>query len=313
MTKLKDVATGETEDATWGIERMSESRERMIATNGVKLWTARQGYGVPVALLHGGPGACDYLEPVAEIIEDLAECLRFDQRGCGRSEKLPPYDMPTAIEDLEGLRNACGVEQWTLVGHSWGCCLALAYAVAHPDRVTSLVLISPHALLGRGPWNDEYRTNFSLRLNRETLARYKELRDRLPPASPDGARPIQDELVDIQRPTDYAPATHPSKFITFDHPPAHEVNAQLNKAWNAHAADPKFQSAAKALKIPKILIHGEEDPRPAWPNKQFAEDSTGSLFRLIPKSGHYPWVESPQVLAHAIRSFLVRHAGATTM
>jgi pimeloyl-ACP methyl ester carboxylesterase len=87
----------------------------------------------------------------------------------------------------------------------------------------------------------------------------------------------------------------------------------LNKAWNAYAADAKYQLAAKTLNIPKLLIHGEEDPRPAWPGKQFAEDSTGSLFRLIPKSGHYPWVESPQVLAHAIRSFLVRHSGATTM
>src|SRR5205809_1103300 len=59
---------------------MSDARERLIESNGVKLWTARQGYGVPVALLHGGPGACDNLAPVADMIDDLAECLRFDQR-----------------------------------------------------------------------------------------------------------------------------------------------------------------------------------------------------------------------------------------
>lgn len=292
---------------------MPDARERMIQTNGVKLWTARQGFGVPVALLHGGPGACDYLAPIAEMIEDLAECLRFDQRGCGRSENKPPYDVASAVADLDGLRSACGVNQWTVIGHSWGCCLALAYAVEHPDRVTSLILISPHQLLGRGPWSDEYRTNFSLRLKSETLHRYRELRERLPNASPDEAKQIQDELIEIQRPTDYAHGTDPSKFLHFEHEPAHEVNALLNKSWYTHAADAKFQASARAIRTPKLLLHGEEDPRPAWPNKQFAEDSTNSLFRLIPKAGHFPWTENPEVLAAALRSFLVRHAGATTI
>jgi proline iminopeptidase len=221
--------------------------------------------------------------------------------------------MASAIADLEGLRVACRVERWNLVGHSWGSCLALAYATEHPDRVRSLVLISPHQLMGRGPWNDEYRTNFSLRLDRETLKRYVTLRNNLPTASTEEAKQIQDALVEIQRPTDFAPGVDPARYITFEYPPAHEVNSVLNKAWNAYAADPKYQSAAKTLNIPKLLVHGEEDPRPAWPNKQFAEDSTHSLFRVIPKAGHFPWIESPQVLAHAIRSFLVRHAEATTM
>jgi proline iminopeptidase len=105
----------------------------------------------------------------------------------------------------------------------------------------------------------------------------------------------------------------PSRFICFGYPPVFEVNVLLNKEWNAHAADPNFQSKAKSLAIPKLLLHGEEDPRPAWPNKQFADDSTNSLFRLIPKAGRFPWIGSPEVLASALRSFLVRHAGATTM
>jgi proline iminopeptidase len=292
---------------------MTEARERIIESNGVKLWTARQGYGVPVALLHGGPGACDYLAPVAEMIEDLAECLRFDQRGCGRSEDKPPYDMQSAIADLDGLRIACGVEQWTLVGHSWGCCLALAYAVEYPERVVSMALISPHGLLGRGKWNDEYRTNFSLRLTRETQKRYVELRNRLPDATGEEIRQIQDELSEIQRPTDCAPGLDPSKFPQFDHRPNFEVNSILTKAWNAFAADNEFQIEAKTLAMPKLILHGEEDPRPAWQNKQFAQDSTHATFRLIPRAGHFPWIESPQVLSNALRSFLVRHAGATTM
>ena len=77
------LPSGERESALRNLS-MPDARERMIETNGVKLWTARQGFGVPVALLHGGPGACDYLAPIAEMIEDgtlPSEPNPFDKRS----------------------------------------------------------------------------------------------------------------------------------------------------------------------------------------------------------------------------------------
>lgn len=57
--------------------------------------------------------------------------------------------MERAIADLESVRAALGLDQWMVVGHSWGSDLGLRYAVEHPEVVTSLVGIA-----GRGPQRD---------------------------------------------------------------------------------------------------------------------------------------------------------------
>ena len=48
--------------------------------------------------------------------------------------------LPHLIADMEAIREKFGFERWMIVGGSWGATLALAYAQAHPDRVTGIVL-----------------------------------------------------------------------------------------------------------------------------------------------------------------------------
>ena len=48
--------------------------------------------------------------------------------------------LPHLIADMEMIREKFGFERWMVVGGSWGATLALAYAQAHPDRVTGIVL-----------------------------------------------------------------------------------------------------------------------------------------------------------------------------
>src|SRR5205823_7167532 len=70
------------------------------------------------------------------------------QRGCGRSTphaSLPETDVSVnttqhLLADIELLREHLGVDRWLVFGGSWGSTLALAYAEAHPDRVTELIL-----------------------------------------------------------------------------------------------------------------------------------------------------------------------------
>jgi proline iminopeptidase len=67
----------------------------------------------------------------------------FDQRGAGRSRplgELRENTTPHLVEDIETLRRFLGIERWLLFGGSWGSTLALAYAQAHPERVTGCVL-----------------------------------------------------------------------------------------------------------------------------------------------------------------------------
>ena len=99
--------------------------------------------GKPVVFLHGGPGAG--ASPDHRRFFDPAhyKILVFDQRGAGRSTPLGDLtDNTTAdlIADIEGLRGHLGIESWLVFGGSWGSTLALAYAQAHPERVTGLIL-----------------------------------------------------------------------------------------------------------------------------------------------------------------------------
>ena len=99
--------------------------------------------GVPVLLLHGGPGTgCS---PAQRRFFDPAHyrAVLFDQRGAGRSRpqsETIDNTTPHLVADIERLRRHLGIERWLVFGGSWGSTLALAYAQAHPERCRALVL-----------------------------------------------------------------------------------------------------------------------------------------------------------------------------
>jgi len=96
-----------------------------------------------VLFVHGGPGSGASARHRRYFNPNKWNIVLFDQRGCGRSEPLFELETNTLmaqIDDMERLREALGVERWTLFGPSWGSTLALAYAQAHPERVETLVV-----------------------------------------------------------------------------------------------------------------------------------------------------------------------------
>jgi proline iminopeptidase len=99
--------------------------------------------GKPVVVLHGGPGGGS--SPTLRRFHDPVHyhIILFDQRGCGNSTPHACLTDNTTwhlVADIEMLRKYLGVETWQVFGGSWGSTLALAYAQAHADRVTELVL-----------------------------------------------------------------------------------------------------------------------------------------------------------------------------
>jgi proline iminopeptidase len=130
--------------------------EQFVMSEGARLWTAVQGGGIPLVLGSGGPGCCDYLAPVAAMLDDLAQVIRFEARGCGRSEALPPYSVETCLADLEAIRRHYGVERWIVGGHSAGADLALAYALAYPERVLGIICISGGRVHNDREWHRVY-------------------------------------------------------------------------------------------------------------------------------------------------------------
>jgi proline iminopeptidase len=100
-------------------------------------------YGEPALFLHGGPGS--NTSPVHRRFFNPAyyDVVLFDQRGCGKSTPSActiDNTTPHLVDDIERLRVHLGVNKWLVFGGSWGSALALAYAQAHPERVTGLIL-----------------------------------------------------------------------------------------------------------------------------------------------------------------------------
>ena len=130
--------------------------ESFVDSNGINIWTTRTGEGYPVMFCNGGAGCCDYLAPVAGMLGDMAQVIRFEQRGCGRSQPVPPYDIETCLIDLENIRRHYQIDRWIIGGHSWGADLALIYALEHPLHVAGLICISGGRIHNDREWHDEY-------------------------------------------------------------------------------------------------------------------------------------------------------------
>ncbi|GAB3410642.1 prolyl aminopeptidase [Schumannella luteola] len=104
--------------------------------------------GKPVVFLHGGPGAGTAPWQRRFFDPERYRIVLFDQRACGRSTPHagdPETDLSAVttqhlVADIETLRIHLGVDRWQVFGGSWGSALALAYAQAHPEAVTELVL-----------------------------------------------------------------------------------------------------------------------------------------------------------------------------
>jgi proline iminopeptidase len=104
--------------------------------------------GKPALVLHGGPGSGCTPWHLRLFDPHAYRVVLFDQRNCGRSTphaSEPHIDLSTnttqnLIADIERLRIHLGIEHWLVGGGSWGSTLALAYAEAHPDRVSEMIL-----------------------------------------------------------------------------------------------------------------------------------------------------------------------------
>jgi proline iminopeptidase len=99
--------------------------------------------GIPAVFLHGGPGSGS--QHLHRRLFDPARfhAFLFDQRGAGRSHPYLSLEANTTqhlIADIEAIRGHFGIDRWLVVGGSWGSTLAIAYAEAHPERVTGLVM-----------------------------------------------------------------------------------------------------------------------------------------------------------------------------
>lgn len=120
-----------------------------IPVDGHRVWYRRVGSGgIPLLLLHGGPGAGhDYLEPLEGLALDR-EVVFFDQLGCGRSDQPDDrslWRIERFVREIDTVRAALRLERIHLLGQSWGGWLGIEYLLSQPRGIVSATLASTSA------------------------------------------------------------------------------------------------------------------------------------------------------------------------
>ncbi|WP_028812922.1 alpha/beta fold hydrolase [Streptomyces flavidovirens] len=272
----------------------------LTTDDGAKLWAERTGEGDPVILCHGGPGLWDMFDDVARLLTGRGAAVhRWDQRGCGRSERRGPYSVARSVADLDAVRKHFGLETVTLLGHSWGARLALHYALAHPRRVTRLVYVSGTGIGPDSGWYPEFTGNLRAAIG-DRLPRWEELK-----ALERRTEAQEREMCVLQWSADFAGPDREralrlaERMATPWYGVNHECNAEIN-AETRTMSEHQLHAACGGLRMPVLIVDGEQDIRP--------RDAVDSLAQALPDvsrvtlagAGHMPWAESPAEFAAAV-------------
>ncbi|HVT60155.1 MAG TPA: alpha/beta hydrolase [Thermoanaerobaculia bacterium] len=279
--------------------------EGAVPLPGGSLHYTVRGRGQPILVLSGGPGfSGDYMTPVATQLAASFNTILPDQRGTGRSriEKLDSTTMTLqlAVEDLELLRRHLGIGPWTVLGHSWGGILAMAYLAAHPEAVRALVLIS-----SGGPtagFFEPFGDNIESRLLPADLDAVAFWRDPVQKQA-DPQRASYESLrakvpayfFDRKKAWTFVAAMRPEGYTS-------AVNRLLIQDLQKTAYDLR-QPLARA-RLPALVVQGRQDPVPESVALEIHALLQGSQLKIVERSGHFPWLEQPKELFDTVFGFL---------
>ncbi len=118
-----------------------------ISPDGTGIHYKTFGSGSPLLIVNGGPGMnSDGFENLALILSKNSRTIIYDQRGTGKSIlKLldtSTVNMKKMIDDIESLRKELHIEEWSVLGHSFGGMVASYYATLYPNRIKTMILSS---------------------------------------------------------------------------------------------------------------------------------------------------------------------------
>ncbi len=268
-----------------------------LAVDGCVLRGHRGGSGAPALLLHGGAAVPDYLGDCAAELDGVFETVRYTQRGTPPSDALGPYTIERHVADAVAVLDWIGAERAWAIGHSWGGHLALHLALAHPDRLTGLLLIAP---LGADPEVlAEQGANMARGLTADQIARIEQIEERRRAGAV-----TEPELVER------IALMWPEYFVVREaapEPPRHvgvEASIGTNRSIAEHFAQGTLKRGLPGLQLPALFVHGEGDPMPPRSTEITAALIPRAQVETIPDCGHFPWLERPEQFRPAVERLL---------
>jgi proline iminopeptidase len=279
--------------------------EGMRLIDGTQLYCKSIGTGIPLVILHGGPGLDhSYFLPQMEKLADTYELIFFDQRGCGRSSvrlDSSAMTLDALVEDIDRVRDAYNLNTMNLMGHSWGGLLAMFYAIKHGDRLNSLILVNstpPTSELRSASFKIiEQRATREDSLAQAALAQTTEFKRRDPAA-------MQKYFRLLFRGTFRNRSMADELTLTFgpDYGARSRLIQYLAKDRQLQTYD--LLSRLAAITCPVLIVGSDFDLSPPGANEAIHSRIEGSRYVVIKNCGHFPFIEAPAQFFPLIRDFL---------
>ena len=293
---------------------MKQGTKIITLDNGYHLWTNTQGEGnIHLLALHGGPGGNhEYWEDAAEQLKKQGlnvQVTMYDQLGSLYSDQ-PDFSDPEIakkyltyeyfLDEVDEVREKLGLDNFYLIGQSWGGLLVQEYAVKYGQHLKGAIISSMVDEI------DEYvdRVN-ELRektLSPEAVAFMKECE-----AKNDYSNPKYQEYVQVMN-EQYVDRKQPSKLY-------HLKDLGGTAVYNVFQGDNEFvitgklkdwhfRDQLKNIKVPTLITFGEHETMPIETAKTMNSLTPNSQLVTTPDGGHHHMVDNPDVYYKHLADFI---------
>ncbi len=293
---------------------MKHGTKIITLDNGYHLWTNTQGEGdIQLLALHGGPGGNhEYWEDAAEQLKKQGlnvQVTMYDQLGSLYSDQ-PDFSDPEIakkyltyeyfLDEVDEVREKLGLDNFYLIGQSWGGLLVQEYAVKYGQHLKGAIISSMVDEI------DEYvdRVN-ELRektLSPEAVAFMKECE-----AKNDYSNPKYQEYVQVMN-EQYVDRKQPSKLY-------HLKDLGGTAVYNVFQGDNEFvitgklkdwhfRDQLKNIKVPTLITFGEHETMPIETAKTMNSLIPNSQLVTTPDGGHHHMVDNPDVYYKHLADFI---------
>ena len=257
---------------------------RAVAPDGARILYRVSGKG-PFALVMPVPWGLDsYIQMRGfSSLGFYLALVTFDPRGVGGSDAArsdDEFSRETTVRDAAAVADAVGLPRSVVIGHSGGGAIALTYALAFPERVSHLILLSTAAW-----WSDPS----PLRTDRGFPATEEEMRERM-----------REEVArSVRRPEVFARAM--DELL----PRMRFSPARLRWVVTTGARTYDVRSRLSEIRVPTLILHGREDARvPLERAEELRRGIPGSKLMVLEDCGHWPHVEQRAEFVAAVKEFL---------
>jgi len=282
-----------------GFERLT------VAVPGGEIFATRRGAGPAAIYLHGGPGiGAEHLMGLVEEVDGLFNGVLPQQRGLSPSTLDGPRDVETHVADEIAVLDQLGWERAWLIGHSWGGHLAMHIAVAHPERVTGLILVETLGAIPDGG-SAELVANLVARLTPDERAALDELMAQQAAGDEDPVL-MHKILMTLWPSYSYIHGNVlPPGSLRLEIPIPGEPTTMDSVA--EHFGAGTLERGLPTLDMPALLIHGEGDPMPMASTTDTAALIRGARVESVTEAGHFPWLERRGHFRTIVETFLAEH------